>query len=73
LLTAVAAIGLLYTMAFMGAEGAPRRAYPLPVGAEGAVTLLVLGVLLAAGQLAFLLQLRSPRGTKLAMRLAGEQ
>jgi cytochrome c oxidase subunit 1 len=61
LLTAVAAVGLLYTMAFMGAGGAPRRVYPLPVGAEGAMPLLVFGALLAAGQVAFLLQLMSPR------------
>jgi cytochrome c oxidase subunit 1 len=64
LLTAVAAIGLLYTMAFMGAEGAPRRTYPLPVGAAGVLPLLVFGVLLAAGQVAFLLQLTSPRGKR---------
>jgi heme/copper-type cytochrome/quinol oxidase subunit 1 len=64
LLTAVAAIGLLYTMAFMGVEGAPRRTYPLPVGAGGVLPLLVFGVLLAAGQVAFLLQLTSPRGKR---------
>jgi cytochrome c oxidase subunit 1 len=64
LLTAVAAIGLLYTMAFMGAEGAPRRTYPLPVGAAGVLPLLVFGALLVAGQVAFLLQLTSPRGKR---------
>lgn len=58
-LTAVAALGFLYTMAFMGSLGAPRRAYPLPVGAEGSVALVVFGALLAAGQAAFLMQLIS--------------
>jgi len=60
-LTAVAALGLLYTMAFMGSLGAPRRAYPLPVGSEGVAALLTFGALLAAGQGAFILQLLSPK------------
>ncbi len=61
-----------FLVALMGAEVAPRRAYPLPVGAEGAVPLPVFGALLAKGLAAFLLQLASPR-TKLKRRWTGNE
>lgn len=65
-LTAVAALGLFYSMAFMGGAGVPRRAYPLPIPSDAGVLGLVgFGVVLAAAQAIFLIQLfnslRSPR------------
>lgn len=51
LLTALAGFGFLYTMAYMGAEGLPRRTYPWPLDIGGAgLALLVIGIILAAGQ-----------------------
>jgi cytochrome c oxidase subunit 1 len=58
ILTAVAALGLFYFMAFMGGAGTPRRAYPLPIPSDtGVLGLVGFGVLLAAAQAIFLAQL----------------
>jgi heme/copper-type cytochrome/quinol oxidase subunit 1 len=63
--TAVAALGLLYTMAAMGGLGIPRRAYPLPTTDHTTVAVLTLfASILASGQIAFLLQLTRPKTTK---------
>ncbi|GBC72117.1 Alternative cytochrome c oxidase subunit 1 [Candidatus Calditenuaceae archaeon HR02] len=58
LLTALGALGIFYIMAYMGAEGFPRRTYPLPFYSDPPMAgILVFGLLLAIGQAAFLLNL----------------
>lgn len=62
ILTAIGALGIFYTMAYMGADGVPRRAYPLPPGPGWPMAvLLIFGALLAAGQAAFILNLLRAR------------
>jgi cytochrome c oxidase subunit 1 len=63
ILTAIGALGIFYTMSFMGAEGVPRRAYPLPLEiGEPIAILLIFGVLLAIGQAVFIISLLRRRG-----------
>lgn len=66
-LTAIAGFGLMYSMAFLGVSGLPRRAYPWPLDAGPAGVLLILfGAMLAAGQAAFVASLL--RGGRIARR-----
>lgn len=53
-LTAVGALGLFYTMAAMGALGIPRRTYPLEAPPELVALLLIFGIVLAVGQVAYI-------------------
>jgi cytochrome c oxidase subunit 1 len=73
LTTAVAALGLLYTMAAMGGLGIPRRAYPLPVtDPTYPAVLLLFAAILALGQAASLIQLLRPKIVKpVAVKTAG--
>ncbi|MEM1944576.1 MAG: cbb3-type cytochrome c oxidase subunit I, partial [Nitrososphaerota archaeon] len=58
ILTALGALGIFYMMAYMGAEGFPRRAYPLPFDSSWPMAgLLIFGALLAVGQAAFILNI----------------
>ncbi len=58
ILTAIAGFGLMYTMATMGVAGIPRRAYPFPIEAGSALSLLIIfGTLLAAAQAVFIVNL----------------
>jgi cytochrome c oxidase subunit 1 len=74
ILTVLGALGIFYTMAYMGALGFPRRAYPLPFESGLHVaSLLIFGILLAAGQIAFILNLGRSVSSFIHRRQASSQ
>ena len=58
ILTALSGFGLMYLMAYMGVLGVPRRTYPWPIDIGAAApALMLMGVILAAAQIIFLVNL----------------